>query len=136
ANNSIDGISVTADKLLVGLDGNDTLVSGTGNDILLGGNGNDVLSDNDGTNFLDGGAGNDTLSAGTKQDTFSFSTAPGAANADTIHGFQGGWDHIQLDAAVMPALGPAGSFSWADARFYAANGATGGHDADDRVIYD
>src|SRR5205085_6307585 len=37
---------------------------------------------------------------------------------------------------VMTALGPSGAFTTNDARFYAAPGASGGHDADDRVVFD
>src|SRR5205823_2999747 len=44
--------------------------------------------------------------------------------------------HIQLDASVMGALGPSGTFSPNDSRFYAAAGASSGHDSDDRVVYD
>jgi hypothetical protein len=36
----------------------------------------------------------------------------------------------------MPELGATGDFAVDDERFYAAAGATGGAEADDRVIYD
>jgi Ca2+-binding RTX toxin-like protein len=36
----------------------------------------------------------------------------------------------------MTALGASGEMSFGDARFFAGTGANGGHDADDRVIYD
>ena len=35
----------------------------------------------------------------------------------------------------MPALGSSGAFAAGDARFHAAAGANGGHDANDRVVY-
>jgi serralysin len=89
----------------------------------------------DGNDTLDGGTGNDTLSAGAGADSFVFAAAPGAANADQISDFSTGADKIRLDATVMPALGASGNFAAGDARFFAAAGATGGHDADDRVIY-
>src|SRR5205823_11046111 len=60
----------------------------------------------------------------------------GAANADTIGSFDVSWDRIQLDAAAFANIGAAGRFSAGDVRFYSAPGATGGHDADDRIIYD
>src|SRR5207248_4960823 len=62
--------------------------------------------------------------------------APGAANADAITDFASGTDKIHLDALVMNALGTGGTFASGDVRFYAAAGATGGHDADDRIVYD
>src|SRR6185503_18817782 len=66
---------------------------------------------------------------------FTFSVAPGSANADQITDFLSGSDKIVLDAEVMDALGASGDFAAGDARFWAAAGAIGGHDADDRVIY-
>src|SRR5207248_5294578 len=62
--------------------------------------------------------------------------APGAVNADVITDFASGTDKIYLDALVMSALGTGGTFASGEVRFYAAPGATGGHDADDRVVYD
>src|SRR5207253_6622459 len=41
-----------------------------------------------------------------------------------------------LDARGFPALGTTGNFAAGDERFYAAAGATMGHDATDRLIYD
>jgi Ca2+-binding RTX toxin-like protein len=42
---------------------------------------------------------------------------------------------LRFDASAFTALGGAGYFAAGDARFYAAAGATGGHDADDRLVY-
>jgi Ca2+-binding RTX toxin-like protein len=61
-NNNLSG-SVTADDILIGLDGNDTLVGGAGNDTMNGGAGNDVLDshgDSVGADRLSGGIGDDT----------------------------------------------------------------------------
>jgi hypothetical protein len=66
-------------------------------------------------------------------ETFVLSAAPGDANADIFWTFD--WDAIELDASVMPALGPSGTLSYYDPRC-TRGGATGGHDADDRIIYD
>ena len=140
----------SGDDTLIGGAGNDRLAgdgradfepaSSSGNDLLRGGAGNDQLDGGEGTDTLDGGAGNDTLIAGfgdefPQADNFLFTVAPSAANADLIRGFASGASKIHLDATVMPALGTSGTFAVGDARFYAAAGATGGHDADDRVIY-
>jgi Ca2+-binding RTX toxin-like protein len=122
-------------NVLSGLDGNDSLWGGNGADTLLGGNGNDTLNGGWGNNRLDGGAGNDlVVGALSTYETFVLSAAPGDANADYFWLFD--WDAIELDASVMPALGPSGTLSYYDPRMYSAAGATGGHDADDRIVYD
>jgi hypothetical protein len=48
--------------------------------------------------------------------------------------FASGSDRLQLDLPD-PALGPSGTFTAGDGRFWAAAGANSGHDADDRVVY-
>jgi Ca2+-binding RTX toxin-like protein len=85
---------------------------------------------------INGSAGNDTLTGADGADNFIFDQAAGAANADLITDFQPATDSLSLSAAAMPALGASGRFAAGDARFHAAAGATGGHDADDRVVYD
>jgi Ca2+-binding RTX toxin-like protein len=104
-------------------------------DIIIGSAAANWLQGYYGNDTLDGGAGNDTLAGGVGSDSFRFSVAPGAANADQISDFASGADKILLDRAVHSDLGAAGNFATGDARFYAAAGATGGHDATDRVIY-
>jgi hypothetical protein len=42
---------------------------------------------------------------------------------------------LRFDGSAFSALGGAGHFAAGDARFYAAAGASGGHDADDRIVY-
>mgnify|MGYP006179565055 CR=1 FL=1 len=59
----------------------------------------------------------------------------GGANADSVRDFASGADSIDLDNAVMLALGADGDFSAGDARFHAAAGASGGADSSDRVVY-
>ena len=93
------------------------------------------LGGNEGNDTLDGRGGNDTLNGAGGADHFIFDQAPGAANADLLEDFTSGSDKIHLDATVMSALGVSGNFAAGDARFFAAAGATGGHDADDRVVF-
>lgn len=124
---------------LIGGGGNDTLVSFTawGWSDLQGGDGDDSLA---GYGYLDGGSGNDTLEGG-------YGNFTGGAGADTflvrdpwsdpdVLDFSSGFDRIRLDARNMTELGTSGTLSSNDPRFYAAAGATGGHDADDRIIFD
>jgi Ca2+-binding RTX toxin-like protein len=135
--NELDNhMSNTWGGVLSGLGGNDTILGSDRADSLLGGDGDDFLDAGSGfrTDTMDGGAGHDTLQA-SESDVLSFSAAPGAANADLVLGFDPS-DTVRLDGAVMAALGASGNFSDSDARFYAAAGATGGHDTNDRVVYD
>src|SRR5690349_20684567 len=131
--NSIDG-TAGAD-LIQGFGGNDVLFGSDGADRVLGGAGNDTVSGNNGNDWVEGGAGNDTLSGGSGQDSYAFHEY-GAANADVVNDFDSNWDNIQLDAAAFTGIGASGRFASGDVRFYAAPGATGGHDADDRIVYD
>jgi serralysin len=113
---------------------NDTLVS---IENLTGGAYSDMLTGDAGANILAGGNGNDLLTGGAGNDNFVFNTALNAnTNLDTLTDFASGSDKLQLDDAVMTAIGALGDFGTGDARFYAAAGATVGHDADDRIVYD
>ncbi|HEY5897028.1 MAG TPA: calcium-binding protein, partial [Burkholderiales bacterium] len=105
-------------------------------DRMVGDAANNELDGNGGDDTLNGGAGNDSLVGGAGADSFVFAATPGAANADRIFDFASGVDKIHLDATVMTALGATGNFAVGDARFFAGAGATGGHDADDRVVFD
>src|SRR5438094_1113870 len=110
-------------------------ISGTsGNDLVKGFGGNDTVFANAGNDRIESGAGNDTISGGGGQDSYVWHEF-GAANADTVLNFDTGWDNIQLDAAAFTQIGATGQFAANDVRFYAAPGATGGHDADDRIVY-
>jgi Ca2+-binding RTX toxin-like protein len=113
-------------------------ISGTGNAIenVLTGNGlGNILSGGDANDTLIGAGGNDTVTGGTGNDTFLFNVAPGAANADRVTDFVSAVDALQMDHTFFSAIGGSGQFGNGDGRFYAATGATGGHDGDDRVVY-
>src|SRR3954471_9136980 len=118
ADNSANSLTGTAGRdLLEGFGGSDTLTGGAGDDVLVGG-----------TQF-------DRLVGGTGNDTFLFNVAATGANADLIVDFASGADKIALDTAIYANAGALGNFAAGDGRFYAAAGATTGHDTDDRVIY-
>lgn len=134
----------TGIERLVGSNFNDRLAGGAGNDILEGGpGGNDSLTGRAGNDRLVGGTGDDTLSGGTGKDTMTGGAgadsfvfdAMGTANSDRATDFVAGTDDVLLENAVFTALGAAGAFAAGDGRFWAAAGATSGHDANDRVIY-
>src|SRR5205085_7509917 len=131
-NNTLVGGS--DNDVIQGFGGDDFLSGGSGVDTVLGGAGNDTLYGDAGNDWLAGGAGNDTLSGGGDQDDIVFHEY-GAANADSVGSFASDWDRIQLDIAAFGNIGANGRFAAGDVRFYAAAGATGGHDADDRIIY-
>src|SRR6267154_3056516 len=130
-NNTIVGGS--DNDLIQGFGGNDFLQGGGGADTVVGGTGNDAVDGNDGNDSVEGGAGNDTLTGGGGTDSFVFREA-GAANADVVTDFASNWDDIRLDAAGFAAIGAVGRFAAGDVRFFAAAGATGGHDADYRIV--
>jgi Ca2+-binding RTX toxin-like protein len=124
---------------LYGGNGNDTLIGGTGLDSLTGGlgadsldggNGNDLLFGDAGIDRLIGGAGADSLTGGADADVFVFNQLKGV---DLITDFTSGSDRISLSKVAYAALGAKGVLGL-DA-FYAAEGATKGHMATDRVIY-
>jgi serralysin len=87
---------------LNGFGGNDFLQGGDGADTVLGGTGNDTMSGNSGNDWVRGGTGNDQVSGGGGQDSFAFADF-GAANADVLTDFSGGWDNIQLDLSAFTA---------------------------------
>src|SRR5437868_3521143 len=130
-----DGINGTdSADTINGFGGNDFLAGNNGDDSIAGGAGNDTIYGDGGNDWMEGGAGNDFLSGGSGQDNNVFREF-GAANADTISTFGSDWDKIQLDAGAFANIGATGRFSGGDVRFYAAAGATSGHDADDRIVY-
>jgi Ca2+-binding RTX toxin-like protein len=139
---------------LEGRGGNDTLIGAGGEGMgnyLAGEEGNDSLVASwDVSDTMEGGAGDDTLTGagaldrltgGAGADSFVFLDTPDDfggyfGSAATITDFASAVDRIRLDARLMPELGASGTFATGDPRFYAAAGATGGNDADDRVVYD
>jgi Ca2+-binding RTX toxin-like protein len=136
---------------LVDAGGNDTVMAGSSwslgssfeNLILttgaLDGSGNslsNVIQGNAANNTLRARDGNDTVTGGGGNDFFDFTTAPSAANADTITDYTHGADRLRFDDAVFTGIGATGNWSATDGRFFAGAGATAGHDANDRVVYD
>src|SRR5207244_12856211 len=97
-----------------------------GNDSVVGGAGNDGFRAD---------AGVDTLTGGAGLDDYHFNPAATDANADVITDFASGSDELVFDTTLFPAMGSIGNLFANDERFYAAAGATSGHDASDRVIY-
>jgi Ca2+-binding RTX toxin-like protein len=159
------GDRLTADdagRVLMGGDGNDTVTGGAGNDELWGeggfelwsGDGDDLMTGGAGDDMLIGNNGDDTLAGGPGRDridlafseptgdaevgadTVLFAEAPSSASRDTIVGFQAGIDELAFNNETHANLGPSGDFVAGDGRFYAAAGASAGHDATDRVVYD
>jgi len=118
---------------LDGAGGNDTIHGAGGNDTLWGFSGTDTLIGSLGNDVLYGDVGDPELEP--EVDHFVFNVLAGAADADLVMDFVSGVDRIHLEAGAMPNLGLSGSFSAGDARFFAGAGATAGHDADDRVIF-
>jgi Ca2+-binding RTX toxin-like protein len=77
------------------------------------------------------------LSGGAGSDQFIFDIrAHNYHSANTVTDFTSGIDGVRMDALHMPELGVSGTLAAGDPRFHAASGATTGHDADDRLIYD
>jgi Ca2+-binding RTX toxin-like protein len=93
--------------------------------LLRGSAGNDTLNGKAGVDVLNGGSGNDN---------FVFDML-GSANRDIVQDFVSGADKLQMENSVMTAIGSTGNFAAGDARFFAAAGATAGHDANDRIVY-
>jgi len=84
-----DAIDVSAQttswsNVILGLDGNDTLVASGGADYLWGGTGNDSLNGGDGSDHLHGEAGDDTLVGGQGEDTLD-----GGDGTDSLSGGDG-----------------------------------------------
>jgi Ca2+-binding RTX toxin-like protein len=113
--------------------GNDLLEGGAGNDTLIGG-GLDDFDPVGGNNTLDGGLGDDSLVGTREIDNFLFH-AP-STGVDRVSSFATSQDKLVFDNSGFTAIGSAGTFGLGDARFFAGAGATSGHDANDRIVYD
>ena len=71
-------------NVMVGLNGDDTIIARGGADDLCGGNGSDILRGNDGRDTLFGGNGDDLLNGGNARDTLF-----GGNGADILRGGNG-----------------------------------------------
>jgi Ca2+-binding RTX toxin-like protein len=113
-----------------------TAINGTGrdgqNDIIFGNSAGNTLTGLTGNDVLIGGLGNDTLTGGAGLDIFRFDSALNAAsNTDFISDFAAADDTIQLDNAIMAALGSPGALS---ANMF-KDMSLDVLDADDRIYY-
>jgi Ca2+-binding RTX toxin-like protein len=99
---------------------------------IWGGTGDDSMIGDLNANLLSGGGGSDTLFGGAGADIFQFDFALGATNVDSISDFTSG-DRLFLSKSVFTSLS-GGSLS--ATQFYAAAGATGAQNANQKVIYD
>jgi Ca2+-binding RTX toxin-like protein len=119
----------------------DTILGSRRAESLSGSFGDDYIEGRGGKDRLDGGWGLDTLNGGPGGDEFVFNaifTAPILivdSAADVIEDFTPGSDELLFDNTAYEALGAEEEWGAGDERFYAAAGATSGHDADDRLIY-
>jgi subtilisin-like proprotein convertase family protein len=120
ANDTFSGTS--GSDLANGLGRNDTLNGLGGNDTLDGGAGNDTLN---------GGLGMDTLIGGAGRDVYFFNTALGAANVDSILGFNTVDDTIRLENTGVYSALPTGTL--AAAAFVVGTAATS---TAHRILYD
>jgi Ca2+-binding RTX toxin-like protein len=74
------------------------------------------------------------MTGGAGSDQFVFEGA-GSGTVDRVLDFSPGTDKLLFQNFNMSALGAEGAMAAGDGRFWAAAGATSGHDADDRIIY-
>ena len=118
-------VSFTNIEKVLGSNFNDQLTGNASAQNLTGQGGNDTLAGAGGVDTLWGGGGND----------FFVFREMGTANADRISDWASGADKVQLDDSAFTAIGALGDFSAGDVRFWAAAGATSGHDTNDRVVY-
>jgi Ca2+-binding RTX toxin-like protein len=129
---SADGTaSLCGIENLFGSDQNDRLTGDGAANVLRGDAGDDRLSGLGGNDTLVGDAGADTMTGGAGADSFAWASFAGA---ERVTDFRSGVDELALFPTAE--LGAEGDFAPNDPRFFAAAGATAGHDASDRVIYD
>src|SRR5688500_2607359 len=108
--------------------GNNSLAGTAGDDHLWGFGGRDGLNGGAGNDWLAGGTGIDTVTGGAGADSFVFREAASNSNFDRVSDFVSGADRLMFHQDFFAGIDTAGSF-------WAAAGATSGHDADDRIIY-
>jgi Ca2+-binding RTX toxin-like protein len=134
------GLGDSANNVITGAAGADSLTGNAGDDTLAGLGGADSLSGGNGNDRLVGGLGNDTLSGGLGNDQFVFDTAIGAGNVDSILDFNkiAQSDKILLDDDIFTRLpGTAAGKPLAAGQYKLITSGTGfaAGDADDRIIY-
>jgi Ca2+-binding RTX toxin-like protein len=148
----VNGTAPVAGQNINGTANNDTLIGGAGNDTingqagadliqgqggndsLVGSTGWDTIQGGDGNDWMHGGGWSDTMTGGAGSDSFVWNDS-GSNTRDTVTDFVSGTDELLFDNAAMTALGANGAWANGDGRFWAAAGATAGHDADDRLVY-
>jgi Ca2+-binding RTX toxin-like protein len=135
----VSGIIVGVEEI-IGSRHADTILGSSRAESLSGSFGDDYIEGRGGKDRLDGGWGLDTLNGGPGGDEFVFNAIfrfPFIVDsaADVIEDFTPGSDELLFDNTAYEALGAEEEWGAGDERFYAAAGATSGHDADDRLIY-
>jgi Ca2+-binding RTX toxin-like protein len=130
---------------VMGSTGNDVILGKWTSEFLAGSHGDDYIAGRCGNDRIDGGWGADTLNGGAGRDAFVFNaiqladygdfTVLSIGQADVIEDFTRGRDKLVFENGPF---GEWGAAQWGAAEdwFYAAAGATSGHDASDRLVYD
>lgn len=112
------------------------LTGNTVGNLLLGNAAANTISAGAGNDVVNGKLGNDLLVGGSGLDTFVFNTQlNGATNRDTIQDFSSIDDTIRLENTGTGLFNNLANGVLTAAAFWSAAGATTGHDASDRIIY-
>ncbi len=119
-------------EVVLGTDGNDTIITYGLDEKIKGLDGNDTIDGRSGKDSLYGGKGHDLLTGGFGKDSFVFDVNPTKKSVDHIADFTHG-DKIRLDHDIYKAIKVGALKNHA---FYSHNHAHEAHDDDDRVIYD
>lgn len=91
--------STSADYILHGMGGNDTIIGNAGNDDLDGGDGDDAIDGGDGHDEITGGAGFNILIGGNDNDTFIVH-----GGYDLIDGGSGNDDEVDYRSSTIAVL--------------------------------
>ena len=124
---------------IMGSEGNDTILGSRRAESLSGSHGNDYIAGRGGNDRLDGGFGLNTLKGGAGGDEFVFNAINTffesiEVGLNVIEDFTRR-DELLFDNSWFEALGAEAKWGARDERFHAAAGATSGHDANDRLVY-